>query len=185
MTVMSGLFAIIKWSVCTAKSQRILQESFSMTACGWCSYHIGLIWVPFALQISHHKFPNEYGFWANHAFFYTLSEQVWDIHTLWLIVSSALLHIQYFFCSCDFWIFPIIKLVRMASSEVFCFKLYGPFSQLLPPILISHLVCCTNWPCNIVSSQEIFRSFFCLLASIVASGIASTKLVFTDLAAVS
>ena len=115
-----------------------------------------------------------YSFWAS----------LGHSHTVWLIVSSALLHIQYFFCSCDFWIFPIIKLVRMAS-QVFCFTLYGPFSQLLPPILISHLVCCTNWPCNIVSSPEIFRSFFCLLASIVASGIASTKLVFTDLAAVS
>ena len=116
-----------------------------------------------------------YSFWAS----------LGHSHTVWLIFSSALLHIQYLFCSCDFRIFPIIKLIRIASSEVFCFMLYGPFSQLLPPILISHLVCCTNWPYNIVFSQEIFPSFFCLLASIVASGIASMKLVFTDLAAVS
>ena len=30
----SGRLAVIKWSVCTVKSQRILHESFSMTTSG-------------------------------------------------------------------------------------------------------------------------------------------------------
>ena len=39
MKIMSGFLAVIKWSVCTVKSQSILHESFLRTASGWCSYH--------------------------------------------------------------------------------------------------------------------------------------------------
>ena len=48
------------------------------------------------------------------------------------------------------------------------------------------LVCHTNWPCNIFSSQEIvLSSFFCFLVSIVISRTGSIKSVSTDFVAVS
>ena len=53
MKIMSGLLAVVKWFVCTVKSQRILHESFSVTASGLCSYHFSLTCIPFAPQIFH------------------------------------------------------------------------------------------------------------------------------------
>ena len=45
------LSIVIKWSVCTVKYQKILHKSFSMIASSQCSYHFGLTWIPFTLQI--------------------------------------------------------------------------------------------------------------------------------------
>ena len=89
-------------------------------------------------------------------------------------------------------IFPLITLVRMACSSAANIKL--SVSRFCVPFrnhchlswFPTFLVCHTNWPCNIFSSQEIvLSSFFCLLASIVVFQISSIKSISTDLAALS
>ena len=46
----------------------------------------------------------------------TSSDPIMSSIAIWLIVSSVLLLISYFVCSCDLTIFPLIRLVRMACS---------------------------------------------------------------------
>ena len=158
MKIMSGLLVVIKWSVCTVKCQSILHESFSMTASGWCSYHFDLRWVPFALQMSQWiRLPTQsclllYSLWAS------LGHSL----TMWLIVSSALLHILHFACSCYLSIFPLITLVRMACSWAANIKL--SVSRFRVPFrnhchlswFPTSLVCRTNWPCNIFPPKKLF-----------------------------
>ena len=148
--IMSGLLAVIKRSVCTVNSQSVLHESCSMTASDWCSYHFDLTWIPISQWIC---LPTQsclllYSLWAS------LGHSL----TMWLIVSSALLHILHFACSCYLSIFPLITLVRMACSWAANIKL--SVSRFRVPFLNhchlswfpTSLVCYTNWPCNIFSS---------------------------------
>ena len=112
MKIMSGLLAAVKWSVCTVKCQRILQESFSVIPSGWCTYYFDLTWIPFTLQISQ---------WIclpiqSCLLLYSLGASLGHSLATWLVVSSALLHILHFVCLCDLSIFPLITLVQMACS---------------------------------------------------------------------
>ena len=160
---MLGLAAVIKWSVCTLKSQRVLHKSFSRAASGWCSYHFGLTWISLAPQFSQWiHLPIQlclllYSFWAS------------LVHslTLCLIVSSALLHILHFVSSWDLSIFPLIWLVRMACSWAAYTKL--PVSRFRVPFcnhchlswLPNSLVYCINWPhANFFLPKKFFPSCF-------------------------
>ena len=142
-----------------------------MTVSGWCSYQIGLTWIPFAPQIS---------LWIR------LSIQLWLLSysfwaslrgslTIWLIVSSVSLHILHFVCSCDLLIFLFIRLVRMACSWVAQIKLsasrFGvPFcNHCYLSWLSFSIVCCIKWWYNIFSAQEIVFSFLLLLLSLYCS----------------
>ena len=158
MKIISGLLAAIKWSVCTVKSQSILQESFSMTTSGWCSYHFDLTWIPFPLQIWQ---------WIrlliqSFLLLYSLCESLGHSLTMWLIVSLSLRHILHFVCSYDLSIFPLITLVRMACSWAANIKL--SVSRFRVPFrnhchlswFPTSLVCCINWPCNVFPPTKLF-----------------------------
>ena len=112
--------------------------------------------------------------------------------SIWLVVSSALLHVLHFVCSYDLSIFPLIKLVRIdcswAAHIKFSVSLFRvPFlNHFHLSWFPTSLVCRTNWLCKIFFSQEIVLSFFfCFLASIVVCWIGSIKSISTDLAALS
>ena len=175
MKIMSGLLAAVKWSVCTVKSQRILQESFSVIPSGWCTYYFDLTWIPFTLQISQ---------WIclpiqSCLLLYSLGASLGHSLATWLVVSSALLHILHFVCLCDLSIFPLITLVQMACSWaaniIFSFHTLwsnfaiATYSDSLLPLFVPR-------NCSF---------FFCFLASIVISRIGSIKSVSTDFVAVS
>ena len=139
-----------------------------MTASGWCSYHFDLTWIPFAQQIFQWiHLPTQ-----SCLLLYSLCASLGH-PLMWLIVSSALLHILHFVCSCDLSIFPLITLVRMVCSWAANIKL--SVSRFKVPFrnhchlswFPTSLVYRTLWPCNIFSSQEILSSFFCFLASVV------------------
>ena len=122
-----------------------------MTTFGWYFYHFGLTWIPFAPQTFQwiHLLTKSclflYSFWAS----------LGNSLTIWLTVSSALLHTQHFVYSCDVSIFPLIILVWMACScpehiklFVLCFRV--PFcNHCHLSWFLTFLVCRTTWPYNI------------------------------------
>ena len=159
-----------------------------MTASGWCSCHFDLTWIPFPPQISQWiRLPI-----PSSLLFHFLRPSLGHSFTMWLIFSSALLHILHFVCSCHLSILPLITLVRMAWSWAANIKL--PVSQFRVQFpnhchlsqFPTSLIYRTNWLCNIFPFQEIVLSFFfCFLASIAVYRIGSIKSIFTDLQAVS
>ena len=159
-----------------------------MTAPGWCSCHFGLTWIPFAPQISQWIcLPIQsclllYSFWAS------LGHSL----TIWLIASSALLHILQLVCSCHLSMSPLIRLVWMACSwathanpSVSRFRI--PFCNNCPSILTPYFLSLSYKQARQhFSSQEIvLSSFFCFWASIVLSRISSIKSISKDLETVS
>ena len=158
-----------------------------MTASGWRSYHFGSTWISFALTISQRiRLPIQ-SCLLLHSLWASLGHSL----TMWLIVSSVLLHIPHSVWSSDLSIIPWITIARRACSWVAYIKL--SVSRFRVPFrnychlswLPASLVCLKNWPCNGFSFQEIaFSFFFCFLASVEVSRIGSMKAISTDLEAV-
>ena len=95
--------------------------------------------------------------------------------TIWLIVSSVLLHILHFVCSCDLSVFPLFRFVRMACPWAIHFKLFLSFFRV--PFsnhyhlswLPTSLVCHTNWPYNILFLPRNCSFLLLLLLSLYFS----------------